>query len=141
VRLASGQPGLFQLVALESNSLHYATSQGSISFPADGDEVIALGAVNDAGQRLSYSSCGPNSPRPKPDFVAPVPFPVDRVQPFGGTSAASPQAAALAALWFSRHPEWMADQVHAAMKSSAHDLGPKNYDFETGFGLIGMPKP
>ena len=43
-----------------------------------------------------YSSCGPNSLRPKPDVVAPVPFAsLWRPRPFGGTSAAAPQAAAL----------------------------------------------
>ena len=92
------------------------------------------------GQRLSYSSCGPNSRLPKPDFVAQVPFPtLCRERPFAGTSAAAPQAAALAALVWARHPGWSASQVRAALRGSARDLEAPGHDWETGFGLIHLP--
>jgi subtilisin family serine protease len=93
------------------------------------------------GQRMTYSSCGPNSAQPKPDLVAPVPFPsLWRARPFSGTSASAPQAAALAALWWSRYPGWTAAQVRLALTSSARDLGPPGHDYETGYGLITLPK-
>src|SRR5207248_2316037 len=106
---ALGEPaGEFHLVAL-GGGLDCATARGSIACPADGPAVIAVRAVDAWGQRVGYSACGPNSRRPKPDLVAPVPFPSRwRPQPFTGTSAAAPQAAALAALWWSRHPDWTA---------------------------------
>jgi Subtilase family len=140
VRLARGRPaGPFHLVALGA-SLQYANARGSIPFPADGPHVIAVGAVTADGQRLLYSSCGPNSAQPKPDLVAPVPFAsLWRARPFSGTSASAPQAAALAALWWSRHPEWTAAQVRTALSSSARDLGPPGHDYETGYGLIRLP--
>jgi subtilisin family serine protease len=141
VRLAKGPAGRFHLVVL-GGYLGCATSQGSIPFPADGPEVIAVGAVNDFGERAAYSSCGPNSSQPKPDFVAPVPFPsFCRGRPFAGTSAAAPQAAGLAALWWSKYPDWSAGQVRNAMCASARDLGPPGHDYETGYGVIVLPRP
>ena len=100
----------------------------------------AVGAVDSGGKRLFYSSCGPNSCKPKPDFVATVPFASTcRERAFAGTSAAAPQAAALAALWCGRHPDWTVDQVTSAMRQSARDLGPPGHDSETGYGLIHLP--
>jgi hypothetical protein len=139
LRLRGGRPGAFHLVAL-GGWLQCATARGSIPFPGDGPEVIAVGAVDAAGRRAAYSSCGPNSSQPKPDFVAAVPFPSRwRAQPFSGTSAAAPQAAALAALLWSRHPDWNAARVRAALRAAARDLGPPGHDHETGYGHITLP--
>ncbi len=130
----------FHLVALGAN-LERATARGSIAFPGDGASVHAVGAVDAQGRRVSYSSCGPNSARPKPDFVAVVPFPsVCRDRPFAGTSAAAPQAAGLAAVLLSRHPEWSPHEVVAALRGAAEDLGPPGHDCETGYGLIRLPR-
>jgi subtilisin family serine protease len=139
VRLLSGGGGPFHLTSTFAY-LDQAVPHGNVCFPADGPEVIALGAVDDQGQRQPYSARGPNSPLPKPDFVARVPFPcLARDRPLGGTSAAAPQAASLAALLWSRHPGWSASQVRTAMRRSARDLGPPGHDWETGYGLIRLP--
>jgi hypothetical protein len=136
---ARGPAGPFHLAALGAN-LRHTTPRGSIPFPGDGPHVVTVGAVDTAGRRLCYSSCGPNSPQPKPDFVAPVPFPsFCRGRPFSGTSAAAPQAAGLAALLWSRYPDWTADRVRNALRAAARDLGPAGHDHETGYGLIGLP--
>lgn len=140
VRLARGKAASFHCVVL-GGSLECNTARGSIAFPADGPQVIAVGAVDQLGRRLSYSSCGPNSSSPKPDFVAPVPFPsLWRDKPFAGTSAAAPQAAALAALWWSRQPRWTADHVRQALRRHAFDPDEPGHSFETGYGLIQLPK-
>jgi hypothetical protein len=136
---ASPKAGTFHLVVL-GGYLECTTANGSIACPADGAGVLAVGAVDAAGRRLFYSSCGPNSRRPKPDFVAEVPFPsLWRAQPFAGTSAAAPQAAALAALCWSRHPDWTAEQIASALRTAARDLGPPGHDWETGYGLVTLP--
>jgi subtilisin family serine protease len=139
LRAAGGSPGTFHLAALGSG-LEHATARGSIPFPGDGPEVVAVGAVDLSGRRVGYSSCGPNSPAPKPDLVAAVPFASFwHPRPFAGISAAAPQAAALAALPWSRHRAWTARRVRQALFASAHDLGPAGHDYETGYGLIGLP--
>jgi subtilisin family serine protease len=130
----------FHLVVL-GGSLEHATAQGSIPFPGDGANVLAVGAVDGENRRVYYSSCGPNSPLPKPDFVAHVPFPsVCREKPFAGTSAAAPQAAAIAALLWSHGADASTSQVVRAMKRAALDLGPQGHDHETGYGLIRLPR-
>jgi subtilisin family serine protease len=139
VRLLEGTPAPFHIVAL-GGDLDESTAHGSIPFPGDGPEVIAVGAVDAEGHRASYSSCGPNSRQPKPDLVAPVPFPTTwRDRPFSGTSAAAPQAAGLAALICSAHPDWSAARVRQTMTDGARDLGPPGHDWETGYGMIHLP--
>jgi subtilisin family serine protease len=140
VRLVRGQAGKFHLCTMESY-LEYTTAEGSVCFPADGSRVIAMGAEDGRGHKVSYSACGSSAVRPKPDFVATIPFPsLWRERPFAGTSAAAPQGSALAALLWSRHPNWTADQVRAALKASAEDLGPPGPDPETGYGLLHLPR-
>jgi hypothetical protein len=138
-RMAGESQDKFHLVALGGNLEDYSQG-GSIPFPGDGARVVAVGAVDHSGKRLGYSSCGPNSRRPKPDFVGLVPFPsFFRQRPFAGTSAAAPQAAALAALWWSRNPDWTPSQIRAALEGAALDLCAPGHDCETGYGLIRLP--
>jgi subtilisin family serine protease len=141
LRLRLKKPGpapknRFHLVVL-GGELAHSRHQGSIAFPADSPAALALGAVDEKNERCCFSSCGPNSPLPKPDFVAPVPFPSRmRQRPFTGTSAAAPQAAGMAALVWSKHTGWTADRVKGELRRSALDLGPAGHDCETGYGLI-----
>jgi subtilisin family serine protease len=139
VRLVRGDGGRFHLVVL-GGGLEHATAPGSVPFPGDGAEVIAVGAVDASGKRWAYSSCGPNSERPKPDLSATVPFPSAwRALPFSGTSAASPQAAALAALVWARYPKESAATIRAKLRDAAERLGPAKHDCETGFGRVRLP--
>lgn len=141
VRQVWGSRGPFHLAALGGN-LGITTRSGSVAFPADGKEVVAVGAVDEEGQRMPYSACGPSSAVLKPDLMAPVPWRVSgRSRPFSGTSAAAPQAAALAALWWSRYPHWSAARIRQALRESALDLGAPGPDCEMGYGLIHLPPP
>ena len=76
----------------------------------------------------------------KPDVVAPVPFASrERSTPFGGTSAAAPQAAALAALYWSRIPHASVAEIKAALRTSAEDVATPGVDDESGWGLLHLP--
>jgi hypothetical protein len=137
VRSASGR---FHIVVL-GGGLRYSSSPGSIPFPGDGPEILAVGAVDPAGRRLGYSSCGPRRGAMKPDLVAAVPFPSGwRARPFAGTSAAAPQGAALAALIWSRHPDWNARHVGDALKDAARPCSPDGAAWETGHGMLRLPE-
>jgi subtilisin family serine protease len=131
VRGGKDATGPFHLVVL-GGGLKHTRASGSVCFPADGASIVAVGAVDDRGRRMSYSAFGPNSAHPKPDLLAPVPFPSScRSLPFGGTSAAAPQAAALAAVLWSRHPDWPAERVRASLQPSTRGPGPVGRDPET----------
>lgn len=134
-------PSSFHLVVL-GGGLRYTSSVGSIPFPGDGGEVIAVGAVNATGRRLAYSSCGsPNGPI-KPELVAVVPFPSGwRPRPFAGTSAAAPQASALAAVLWSRHTDWNAGQIRAALRNGARPCSANSPNCETGHGSLRLLPP
>src|SRR5262249_29680461 len=120
--------------------LQYSRCQASIPFPGDGAEIIAVGAVNAAGWRLSYSSCGSEGGGTKPEFVATVPFPSSwRQRPVSGTSAAAPPAAALAALLWSRHADWEPRQVRDALKNAVRPGLRGSPAWEIGHGLIRLP--
>jgi subtilisin family serine protease len=130
-------PARFHLTILGGRLAH-PRSGDSIPFPGDGAEVCAVAAVNSAMKRQSYSSCGPGGG--KPDLCAVVPFPskVRPDQPFSGTSAAAPQAAAAAALIWAREPDLTAAQVRARLLASARKAQPRHCP-ETGHGAVRLP--
>jgi hypothetical protein len=83
-----------------------ANSFKYLSTPADGDSVLAVGAVNVAGQQGAFSSYGPSSDgQVKPDVAAVgvgawVQYPNNTVGTGNGTSYACPLIAGLATcLW------------------------------------------
>jgi subtilisin family serine protease len=118
--------------------VHFASSGNGfpspIVFPARLASVNAVGSVNRFGQRASYSQVGAEL-----DLVAPGEeiVSVDRVGLpgygsvsgnqdfcfFGGTSAASPVAAGVAALIASRYPNWTAQQIENQIRRFTQRTG------------------
>ncbi|MBN2103185.1 S8 family peptidase [bacterium] len=120
------------------DSWHYILS------PADGDSVIAVGAVDWNGEIASFSSGGPTSDgRIKPDVVAmgmgiysakPDPDGSIHYVYGSGTSFSCPLAAGVCALILEAHPELTPMQVRNALRETADraDIPDNQY----GWGLV-----
>ena len=76
--------------------------------------------------------------RQKPDITAAdgVMTSVPDFDPFFGTSAAAPHAAAIAGLVLSGNPGMTGDEVREAFNATALDLAPAGVDGRTGHGLL-----
>ncbi|MEV0071896.1 S8 family serine peptidase [Amycolatopsis sp. NPDC050768] len=106
-------------------------------FTSDGERHVFF---NPDGTELTpgnVSSTG-GATRAKPDITAAdgVATSVAGFQPFYGTSAAAPHAAAIAALLLSGKPTATPAEIRSALVSSAIDLGAPGYDAVTGAGVI-----
>jgi hypothetical protein len=113
--------------------------------PADARGIIAVGAMDDSGNRASFSSLGPTADgRIKPDLIAPGVMVVvagEKSIDLGlssGTSLASPLlAGSIAALW-SAYPEKTATEItNAVFEAADQNLQPDN---ERGYGLPDMTR-
>jgi len=110
--------------------------------PADGFNIIAVGAVNELGTRASFSSLGPTADgRIKPDVVAmgvndfgAIAGTVDLYGYKNGTSAATPIASGVAALLLSAHPHLKNTQIrNIILNTSSNSENPNNL---IGYGII-----
>jgi hypothetical protein len=98
--------------------------------------VITVGAVNRNEQFVGYSSQGPGAlDANKPDFCSITHF-TGYFTSDSGTSAATPIAAGVVALLKQAKPALTQDQVKAALKSTAKDIGPAGFDQHSGAGII-----
>ena len=130
---------------------NYGEAYNNVSCPARYSGVIAVGAVKKDGTIWPYSQGGNNL-----DVVAPSGLiwlfgdvvTTDRMAPkgynpnsnytttFGGTSAACPQVAGVAALMLSVNPNLTNSQVTSILQSTASDLGSTGFDTTYGYGLV-----
>ncbi|MFG1645877.1 S8 family serine peptidase [Amycolatopsis sp. NPDC049252] len=106
-------------------------------FSSDGKRHLFYNADGTAITAGNVSSTG-GTTRSKPDITAAdgVSTSVTGFQPFFGTSAAAPHAAAIAALLLSGKPTATPAEIRTALVSSAIDLGAPGFDTVTGNGLI-----
>lgn len=123
----------------------------NVSYPARYSGVIAVGAVHKNGMIWDYSQTGSSL-----SLVAPSGAPggqgdvvtTDRSAPkgmnpysdynftFGGTSAAAPQVAGVAALMLSVNPNLTRTQIKEKLALTATDLGYYGFDSTYGYGLL-----
>jgi len=107
--------------------------------PADGDSVLAVGAVDASGSYASFSSRGPSSDgRVKPNIAAQGLATIAAgnnggIQAVSGTSVASPIIAGLAGCLWQAHPSATNMQVFDAIQQSADQY--KNPDSLKGYGI------
>ena len=105
--------------------------------------VMTVGAVNIDEDWVGYSSQGPATLDPnKPDFCSITHFAgyFPTIDPGGtsdgGTSAATPIAAGVVALYKQKKPSLTQDQIKNAIKGTAKDIGPAGFDQHSGSGIM-----
>lgn len=115
----------------------------TIGYPARAAGVQAVGAIDFDGGRSSFSNWGTELQFSLPGTNV---YTCDRQDAlgynsssdyayFGGTSAASPFAAGVAALIWSVRPDLFPNSVLSLMRTTARDLGPAGFETDFGWGL------
>ena len=147
--------GGYDDVPAELDAVNYAAAKGCILvgasgndgssqpfFPAAYDQVIAVGATNEYGQRCTAADWGEGGSNYGSylDVVAPG---NNILSTYGdgsytmasGTSAAAPFVSGIAALVWSYHPDWTRAQVIEQIKTTCRDVSPAGWDQYTGWGI------
>lgn len=118
------------------------TTPNSLMAPADGDSILAIGAVNSSGNRVSFSSFGPTvDGRIKPDFMAmgSSVYAARASSPtqysyVSGTSFSCPLAAGAIALLLQANPNLTPIQIRNILReTSTRSNNPNNLN---GWGII-----
>lgn len=132
------------LVAASGNS---AQQGNPISYPAACDGFMAVGATDAVDAWAPFSSYGPHVSVSAPGVAVMTSWSSETSPETSrgyamvdGTSFAAPHVAGLAALLFSRHPDWTPAQVRARIEQTALDLGPEGRDPWFGHGRIDLTK-
>jgi hypothetical protein len=119
-------------------------SWGRILTPADGDSVLAVGAVNSQGWAANFTSRGPSADgQIKPDVAAhgvntTVQLPNNTIGANNGTSFAAPNMAGLASCLWQGFPEYNNMRIIKALRQSGNRSD--NPNDSTGYGIPDMRK-
>ncbi len=143
---AAEHAAMLGVVIVNSMGNEKQTEPPSIVSPPDGENVIAVGAVDSSGRIAYFSSNGPTSDgRMKPEVVAmgvdvyaaaSYSFTYDTAgySYVSGTSFSGPLTAGVCALILSVHPELTPEQVKEALKMTANKKDSPNNIY--GWGLV-----
>ncbi|MDI3417964.1 S8 family serine peptidase [Streptomyces luteolus] len=150
INLSMGGRALGTDRAEQEAAVKYALSKGKLIFASTGNEgaervefpaaipgVVAVGAVGTTGKVSKFSNTGPQVALAAPGEEAPI----HCTESSGkycegeGTSVATALASASAALIWSKHPDWTANQVLRVMMDTAGHNGPVPSKY-IGYGTV-----
>jgi hypothetical protein len=141
----SATTNAFSVAAVDSATAYPNSFAGSFAnpvetFSSDGLRHVFFNADGSSITPGNYSSSG-GAIRQKPDMAAAdgVLTTVPGFRPFYGTSAASPHAAAIAALLKSYNPNLTPAEVRSILTSTALDIMGTGVDRNAGFGIVMAP--
>lgn len=129
-----------QGILLVASAGNEGRGSDSVGYPAKFDSVVAVTAVDEAGDVAAFSSRGPDVELAAPgvDVVstyAELPFFDPIYLSLSGTSMASPHVAGLAALLIEANLGISNIQLREKLKTMALDLGAAGRDDEYGWGI------
>ncbi len=112
----------------------------NMGFPGSFRNVMAVGSVNQTNKLSNFSCYGFGMSVVAPGEGILSTFPGQTYAMIDGTSMAAPFVAGAAALVWSKHPEWTAQQVRQRLEQTASDLGDPGFDPKYANGLINLEK-
>lgn len=140
ISIAAGMAAQKGMVPVNSAGNSGSSDWYHISAPADAIDILAVGAVNEAGESAMFSSHGPSADgRVKPDVCAVgwgaigLRAAGDSIAPINGTSFSSPLLAGLVACLWQLHPERTGHDIMDAVRRSASHFA--NPDADYGYGI------
>jgi subtilisin family serine protease len=145
--------GSFGQSAVIRDAIDYATSKGvtvvaaagnsavsELHFPSANDNVISVGAINSGSNLASFSNYGYTvdlvAPGVSIQSTIPTGIVAEDYAPLSGTSMASPHVAGAAGLLIAEDPTLSPEEVRAALRAGARDLGAAGWDSIFGAGAL-----
>jgi hypothetical protein len=132
-------------------ALAYATNHGAVvvaaagndqaaqlSWPAADPRVISVGAVDKAGQQVSFSNSGPQLQLAAPGYGVQTAWLDGQRAYVDGTSASAPIVAGAIAAVMAQNPSLTAQQAAQLLTKTASDAGAPGADASYGNGILNL---
>lgn len=129
----------FYQAAVQSGALIVAAAGNEadgLGFPAAYPGVLSVGATDSGGELARFSNHDATMSVTAPGVGILSTIPGKMYAKFSGTSMAAPFVSGAAALVWSQHPEWTAQQVKEHLERTATDKGAPGVDSIYGHGEI-----
>lgn len=131
----------FYEAAVQSGALIVAAAGNSadaVGFPAAYPGVLSVGATDSGGLLARFSNHDASMGVTAPGVGILSTMPGNTYAKMSGTSMAAPFVAGVAALVWSRHPDWNAQQVKEQIERTATDRGAPGVDPTYGHGEVNV---
>ncbi|MDB5098799.1 MAG: peptidase [Cyanobacteria bacterium RYN_339] len=131
----------FYEAAVQSGCLVVAAAGNNgdaLGFPASYPGVLSVGASDSGGALAKFSNHDASMGVTAPGVGILSTVPGNSYEKMSGTSMAAPFVAGVAALVWSAHPDWTAQEVMDRIESTADDKGAPGIDAQFGHGEVNL---